>query len=144
MLDAMPKALMLVGVEPRYEQSDAERARKMLKETNLIIMSTHLSRHAVAHANIVLPSAAFAETAGTFVNATGAWQMFNGTTKPPGEGRPAWKILRVLGNQLGLEGFDYDSVTDVREEVKNLCRDIQLNNSYTLDNIEIPLSLIHI
>jgi len=138
MLDAMPKALMLVGVEPRYEQSDAERARKMLKETNLIIMSTHLSRHAVAHANIVLPSAAFAETAGTFVNATGAWQMFNGTTKPPGEGRPAWKILRVLGNQLGLEGFDYDSVTDVREEVKDLCRDIQLNNSYTLDNIDIP------
>ena len=64
--------------------------------------------------------------------------MFNGTTKPPGEGRPAWKILRVLGNQLGLEGFDYDSVEDVREEVKNLCRDIQLNNSYTLDNIEIP------
>jgi len=140
MLSDKVKVLMLMGVEPRYEQINAALARKVLKETQLIILSTHLSRHAVEHANIVLPSAAFLETAGTFVNATGAWQMFNGTTKPPGEGRPAWKILRVLGNELELEGFGYDSVVGVREELKDLCRDIQLDNSYTIDNIEVPSS----
>ncbi len=138
MLNAPLKAIILMGVEPRYEQINAARARQLLKDTKMVIMSTHLSRHAVEHADIVLPSAAFVETAGTFVNATGAWQMFNGCTKPPGEGRPAWKILRVLGNQLGLDGFDYESVEGVREELKGLCRDIQLDNSYTLDNIEIP------
>ncbi len=138
MLSDKTKVLLLMGVEPRYEQSNAALARKVCKETTLIIMSTHLSRHAVEHANIVLPSAAFAETAGTFVNATGAWQMFNGATKPPGEGRPAWKILRVIGNHLDLEGFDYESVVDIRNELKDLCRDIQLDNSYTADNIEVP------
>ena len=66
--------------------------------------------------------------------------MFNGTAAPPGEGRPAWKILRVLGNQLELEGFDYESAEDVRDELKSLCRDIRLDNSYTLDNIELPSS----
>ncbi len=138
MLSEKTKLLLLMGVEPRYEQINAELARKICKESTLIIMSTHLSRHAVEHANIVLPSAAFAETAGTFVNATGAWQIFNGTTKPPGEGRPAWKILRVIGNHLNLEGFDYESVAGIRDELKELCRDIQLDNSYTLDNIEVP------
>lgn len=140
MISDKTKVLVLMGVEPRYEQINAALARKACKESTLIIISTHVSRHAIEHANIVLPSAAFAETAGTFVNATGAWQMFNGTTKPPGEGRPAWKILRVLGNQLELEGFDYESVVGVREELKDLCRDIQLDNSYTLDNVEVPSS----
>ena len=138
MLSDKTKVLLLMGVEPRYEQINAALARKVSKESTLIIMSTHLSRHAVDHANIVLPSAAFVETAGTFVNATGAWQMFNGTTKPPGEARPAWKILRVIGNQLELDGFDYESVTGIRDELKELCRDIQLDNSYSADNIEIP------
>ena len=140
MLNAPLKTIVLMGVEPRYEQINAARARKLLKDTTMVIISTHLSRHAVEHANIVLPSAAFTETAGTFVNATGAWQMFNGTAAPPGEGRPAWKILRVLGNQLKLEGFDYESAEDVRDELKSLCRDIRLDNSYTLDNIELPSS----
>lgn len=138
MLSDKTKVFMLMGAEPRYEQINAALARKVCKESTLIVMSTHLSRHAADHANIVLPSAAFAETAGTFVNATGAWQMFNGTTKPPGEARPAWKILRVIGNKLKLDGFDYESVTDIRNELKDLCRDIQLDNSYTADNIEIP------
>ena len=140
MLNAPLKTIVLMGVERRYEQINAARARKLLKDTTMVIISTHLSRHAVEHANIVLPSAAFTETAGTFVNATGAWQMFNGTAAPPGEGRPAWKILRVLGNQLELEGFDYESAEDVRDELKSLCRDIRLDNSYTLDNIELPSS----
>jgi NADH-quinone oxidoreductase subunit G len=34
--------------------------------------------------------------------------------KPQGEARPAWKVLRVLGEQLGLGGFAYDSAEAVR------------------------------
>jgi NADH-quinone oxidoreductase subunit G len=137
-LEAKIQTLILMGVEPRYEQINSARARQQIKDATTIIISTHLSKHAVDHADVVLPSAAFAETAGTFVNATGAWQMFNGATAPPGQGRPAWKILRVLGNELELEGFGYNDVTEIREELKSLCRDIQLSNDYTLDNIEIP------
>ncbi len=137
-LEAKLQTLILMGVEPRYEQINSAKARQQIKDATTIIISTHLSKHAVDHADVVLPSAAFAETAGTFVNATGAWQMFNGATAPPGQGRPAWKILRVLGNELDLDGFGYNDVTDIREELKTLCRDIELNNDYTLDNIELP------
>ncbi|MEM7258510.1 MAG: NADH-quinone oxidoreductase subunit NuoG, partial [Pseudomonadota bacterium] len=142
-LDAKIQTLVLMGVEPRYEQINAAQARKQIKDATTIIISTHLSKHAIDHADVVLPSAAFAETAGTFVNATGAWQMFNGATAPPGQGRPAWKILRVLGNELELDGFDYNDVTGVREELKGQCRELELNNDYALDNIDIPDAVEH-
>ena len=54
----------------------------------------------------------FAETSGTYVNAEGRWQEFRGCAQPVGEARPGWKILRVLGNLLDLDGFDYESSTD--------------------------------
>jgi NADH dehydrogenase/NADH:ubiquinone oxidoreductase subunit G len=55
----------------------------------------------------MLPIAPFTETSGTFVNIEGRIQSFNGVVKPRGDARPAWKVLRVLGNVLNLEGFDY-------------------------------------
>ena len=66
----------------------------------------------------MLPAAAFTETSGTFVNAEGAMQSFKGANPPPGEARPGWKILRVLGNLLNLDGFDYLSSEQVRDELR--------------------------
>jgi NADH-quinone oxidoreductase subunit G len=64
-----------------------------------------------------LPLAAFTETAGTFVNCEGRWQSFEAAVTPPGEARPGWKILRVLGNLLAKPGFDYNSADEVRAAV---------------------------
>ena len=47
--------------------------------------------------HVVLPIGSFAETSGTFVNAEGRWQSWAGAAKLPGESRPGWKVLRVLG-----------------------------------------------
>jgi NADH-quinone oxidoreductase subunit G len=65
---------------------------------------------------VLLPIAPFSETAGTFVNAEGRAQSFTGVVRPLGETRPAWKVLRVLGNLLGLDGFEQDSAEQVRDE----------------------------
>jgi NADH-quinone oxidoreductase subunit G len=69
------------------------------------------------YAAVLLPVSPFAETSGTFVNTEGRVQSFYAAAKPQGEARPAWKVLRVLGNLLGLAGFDQDSSEDVRAEV---------------------------
>ncbi len=74
-------------------------------------------KHGFDYADVLLPIAPFTETAGTFVNCEGRAQSFNGTVKPLGEARPAWKVLRVLGNLLGLTGFDYDTSEAIRDEV---------------------------
>ena len=63
----------------------------------------------MASAQVLLPMGSFAETSGTYVNVEGRWQEFQGCAQPVGEARPGWKILRVLGNLLGLDGFDYVS-----------------------------------
>ena len=62
--------------------------------------------------------AAFAETSGTYVNLEGRWQSHPGAISPPGEARPGWKVLRVLGNLLQLPGFDYENSEQVRDELR--------------------------
>jgi NADH-quinone oxidoreductase subunit G len=69
---------------------------------------------------VLLPCGTFAETSGTYVNLVGDWQGFAGAARPVGEARPAWKILRVLGNLLGLQGFDYDSSEAVVAELRGM------------------------
>jgi NADH-quinone oxidoreductase subunit G len=64
-------------------------------------------------ADVLLPIAPFTETPGTFVNAEGRIQSFHAVVKPVGQARPAWKVLRVIGNLLGLPGFEAESAADV-------------------------------
>jgi NADH-quinone oxidoreductase subunit G len=71
-------------------------------------------------AHVLLPAGTFAETSGTYVNLEGLWQTQSGAAAPVGESRPAWKILRVLGNLLGLTGFEYQSSEEVRAELATL------------------------
>jgi len=67
---------------------------------------------------LLLPIGSFAETSGTYVNVEGTWQSFGGVANPVGESRPAWKVLRVLGNLLNADGFEYVTAEDVLEECR--------------------------
>src|SRR4029077_14607787 len=73
----------------------------------------------------LLPIGTFAETSGTYVNCEGLWQSQGGAALPVGEARPGWKVLRVLGNLLGLEGFDYQSSEEVLSEVRQACEGLK-------------------
>jgi NADH-quinone oxidoreductase subunit G len=82
-----------------------------------------------ASCDVLLPVSPFTETSGTFVNTEGRWQSFNGVTAPLGEARPAWKVLRVLGNLFDVDGFDYISSDEVLEEVKLKTTTVVQDNS---------------
>ena len=117
MLEAGLKAYMLVGVEPELDCADSAVALHALRQAECVVALTTFTSEALRdYAHVLLPAAAFSETSGTYVNIEGRWQSFVGATAPLGETRPAWKVLRVLGNQFGLAGFDYMSSTDVRGE----------------------------
>ncbi|NLG75472.1 MAG: NADH-quinone oxidoreductase subunit G, partial [Xanthomonadaceae bacterium] len=70
------------------------------------------------YADIVLPIGTFAETSGTYVNMEGRWQSVPGAARPVGEARPAWKVLRVLGNLLNLSGFEYTNSEEITAELR--------------------------
>jgi NADH-quinone oxidoreductase subunit G len=76
-------------------------------------------------AHVLLPIGTFAETSGSYVNCEGLWQSQGGATAPLGAARPGWKVLRVLGNLLGLPGFDYQSSEEVREELRAVCAGVR-------------------
>ncbi|MCC7100887.1 MAG: NADH-quinone oxidoreductase subunit G [Rubrivivax sp.] len=116
MLAQPMKALLLLDVEPQLDAADAAAAKAALAASGLVVALTAWKDAAPEGADVLLPIAPFTETSGTFVNAEGRAQSFVGVVKAQGQARPGWKVLRVLGNLLGLEGFEYESSEQVRDE----------------------------
>jgi NADH-quinone oxidoreductase subunit G len=115
MLEQPRKAYLLLNIEPELDCHNASGAIKAMQDAMVVALSPYQC-FAGDYADVLLPIAAFSETSGSFVNCEGRMQSFHGAVRPLGESRPAWKVLRVLGNLLGLPGFDYDSSEAVREE----------------------------
>ena len=114
---AQPRAAyVLLGVEPELDAQDPAQALSALKGADFVVQLSAFRTQAEDYADVLLPIAPFTETGGAYVNAEGRVQAFHGVVKPQGEARPAWKVLRVLGNLLNLGGFDYDSVEAVRAD----------------------------
>ncbi|MDX9995633.1 MAG: NADH-quinone oxidoreductase subunit NuoG [Rhodocyclaceae bacterium] len=112
------KAMLLVGVEPELDCADGAAALVAARQAaSVIVMTPFKSAVALEYADCLLPISPFAETSGTFVNTEGRVQSFQAVARPQGEARPAWKVLRVLGNLLEVAGFDYESSEQVRDEV---------------------------
>lgn len=110
---------LLLGVEAGVD-FDSEAMAALDQAQCVVSMSAFCNDKIKAYSDVLLPIAPFSETSGTFVNAEGRWQSFEGVVQPPEETRPAWKVLRVLGNLFECEGFDYVTSREVRDEVRNL------------------------
>ena len=118
MLERPLNRYLLLGTEP-WADGTQPQALETLENAPFVIAVTSFASPAMLEvAQVLLPSAAFGETSGTFVNLEGRWQSFGGAARAPGSARPAWKILRVLGNLLGVPGFDYQSSEQVRDELR--------------------------
>ena len=118
MFEQPRKAYVLMGLEPEFDCANPQVAVAALKQAKLVVfMSAFKHQPALEYADVMLPVAPFTETSGTFINTEGRVQSFNGVVKPLGDARPGWKILRVLGNVLALDGFSQMSSEQVRDEV---------------------------
>ena len=116
MIEQPRKAYVLWNVEPDYDVANPAATAGALQAADVVIACSVYRNGALDYADVMLPIAPFTETAGTFINCEGRVQSFNGTVRPAGEARPGWKVLRVLGNLLGLEGFEYETSDQVRSE----------------------------
>ena len=117
MLASPRKAYILLNVEPELDMHDPQQAMAAMHTADLVVAMSAYKHHAIDYADVLLPISPFTETSGTFVSAEGRVQSFKGAVKPQGDARPAWKVLRVLGNLLEVPGFDYDTSEQVRDEV---------------------------
>jgi NADH-quinone oxidoreductase subunit G len=110
--------LLLVNVEPELDCADPVAARKSLDAAEFVVSLTPW-KTGMDYADVLLPVGPFTETSGTFVNTEGRVQSFQAVVHPLGNSRPGWKVLRVLGSLLGRQGFEYDTIEQVREACLN-------------------------
>ena len=131
-LEDQKKGYFLLGVEPAYDFWNPAMAANAFDQAGIVVaMTAYRSPSLERAADVMLPMAGFAETSGTYVNAEGSWQSFAGSVRPMGEARPGWKVLRVLGNLLDIEGFDQVSSEDVLAEVQAVAGELKPDNAVT-------------
>ena len=117
MLDGSLKAVLLLNTEPEFDSAAGARAALALQQAEMVVTLSPFKAN-MAFSDVLLPIAPFTETSGSFVNAEGRLQSFHAVVRPLGETRPAWKVLRVLANLLGLPGFQQESSQQVLEQVQ--------------------------
>ena len=114
------RGYLLFGIEPEFDCGDPSAALRAMDSAELVVAFTAFRNEQMSrYAQVMLPIAPYAETPGTFVSIEGRWQSFAAAVPPLGAARPGWKILRVMGNMLDLEGFEHMSADAVRAEVES-------------------------
>lgn len=139
MLETQLKAYILLGCEP-LDFADAALAQNAFAQAVTISIGSYMDT-AREYADTLLPAALFAERKGAMVNLEGNAVTMDAAVMPPGEARPAWKILRVLGNLLAVDGFEYEDIDQVRVKlIKAGNYTAALSNDLSLpsDSIEEP------
>jgi len=117
MLEGTLAGYLLLNCEP-WADAAQPGALEALAKSRVVAVTPYASAAMKRVAQVLLPAGSFAETSGTYVNLEGRWQSYAGVARPLGAARPAWKILRVLGNLMHLADFDYDSSEQVRDALK--------------------------
>uniref|UniRef100_UPI0025CCDAA2 molybdopterin-dependent oxidoreductase n=1 Tax=uncultured Xylophilus sp. TaxID=296832 RepID=UPI0025CCDAA2 len=118
MLQGGLKAVILLNNEPAFDTAAGAAGAAALGQAEMVVTLSPFKAN-LDISDVLLPIGSFTETSGTFVNAEGRIQSFHAVVKPRGEARPAWKVIRVLGNLLGLPGFDFESSQDVLAQVRS-------------------------
>lgn len=141
------RAYLLFGVEPELDCANPNLALTALQHASLVVsITSYVTDTVLAYADVILPSASFAETSGTFIGIDGQWQSFTGAVTAKANSRPGWKILRVLGNLANIKNFDYVSSEGVRDEVGDqfTMQSPANNSSYIPDELAVTSTLMAI
>jgi NADH-quinone oxidoreductase subunit G len=130
------RAVILMNIEPDSDLPNPAAARSALAKANTVIaLSAYKSPDLMEVADVILPISTFSETVSTFVNLEGRIQTVQPSVKPLGDSRPAWKVLRVLGGLLALDGFLFNAPEEVLGEALDDGYCNRLNNESSISAI---------
>ncbi len=108
-------AFLLLNVEPAKDLNFGLKAVNAMNKSEVGVVAMTSYKSSVSDfATVMLPVSPFAESSGTFINIEGRAQKFSPVADAQGNSRPAWKVLRVLGNLLGMKDFHYENITEVQ------------------------------
>jgi formate dehydrogenase alpha subunit len=110
------KAIYIMGENPLLSDPDLHHVQESLKKLDFLIVQDIFMTETAQLADVVLPSASFAEKDGTFTNTERRVQRIRKVVNPPGEARPDWKIIAGISTQMGYS-MNYSSAKEIFEEM---------------------------
>jgi NADH-quinone oxidoreductase subunit G len=129
------KTFVLLDVDPEFDCDDPQIAEGAMHHAKVIALTSFASDKLLVAADILLPISTFVETSGTYINAEGVQQSFRGAVKSAESVKPGWKVLRVLGNVLEVDGFDYTSSAEVLAEFNEMVS-LTKDNAMSFDAVD--------
>ena len=107
-------AYVLYGIEPGLDFADTAAALKALNAAQVVAFSHFACESTRAVADVILPIGALPEVDATLTNLDGVEQPARAGGKLPGQAREGWRVLRALGGELGLPGFEFADLAGAR------------------------------
>ncbi len=120
MLENPRRCYLLWDLEPEFDVDNPARTMASLAAAEKVIAVTSYATDSLrAVADVILPLAPLAESEGSLVNFDGDSLAFAAAGTASGDSRPGWKILRRLGGELGLDGFNQVSLGQLQSELNS-------------------------
>jgi NADH-quinone oxidoreductase subunit G len=115
---AQPRsAYVIYGIEPGLDFADVASANKALASAQVVAFSHFACRSTRAVADVILPIGALPEIEATLTNLEGLDQATVAGGKLPGDARAGWRVLRALGGELAVAGFEFTDLAGLRAGV---------------------------
>lgn len=113
------KALYVMGENPAVADPDMKHVKAALESLDFLVVQDIFLTETAQHADVVLPSASFAEKEGTFTNTERRVQMVRAAIDSPGEAKPDWQIISEIALALRYP-MSYGSPSEIMAEINGL------------------------
>jgi formate dehydrogenase major subunit len=117
--DGKLKAMYIIGENPLVSDADLNHAEKSLKRLEFLVVQDIFLTETARLADVVLPSACFAEKDGTFSNTERRVQRVRKAVEPPGEAREDWKIVCEVAARMGYP-MPYADSREIMDEIRKV------------------------
>ena len=114
------KAIYLIGENPILSDPDAQHVKESLEALDFFVVQDIFMSETAQLADVVLPSASFAETDGTFTNTDRRVQRVRKAVEPIGKSKPDWQIICEIAQKMEAKGFDFQDPSQIMNEMATL------------------------
>jgi len=117
--DGKLKALYIIGENPLVSDPDLNHCEKSIDNLDFLVVQDIFLTETAEIADVVLPSACYAEKDGTFSNTERRVQRVRKAVEPPGQSWNDWKIICEIANRMGYPMI-YENSRQIMEEISRV------------------------
>ncbi len=111
------KGLYIMGENPIISDPDSNHVKECLDKCKFLVVQDIFLTDTAQYADVVLPSASFAEKDGTFTSTERRVERIRKVIEPPGEAKADWQILCAVAKMMGYNGMNYAHPSEIMSEI---------------------------